>query len=124
MRNLDNSYALGYNIVASDGAVAQMGERYNRTVEVRGSNPLSSTSADDMGPWRSWERVSMALRRSRVRVPLGPPNTTHSEPHTMAEEQFLAMLRFEGRNKLEGVRGPPVRERNGFYFSQGEDIHP
>jgi hypothetical protein len=26
------------------GAVAQMGERYNRTVEVRGSNPLSSTS--------------------------------------------------------------------------------
>ena len=26
------------------GAVAQMGERYNRTVEVRGSSPLSSTS--------------------------------------------------------------------------------
>jgi hypothetical protein len=50
MRNLDNSHALGYNIVASDGAVAQMGERYNRTVEVRGSNPLSSTFADDMGP--------------------------------------------------------------------------
>ena len=25
------------------GAVAQLGERYNRTVEVRGSNPLSST---------------------------------------------------------------------------------
>jgi hypothetical protein len=76
MRNLDNSYALGYNIVASSGAVAQMGERYNRTVEVRGSNPLSSTFADDRGPWRSWERVSMALRRSRVRVPLGPPNNS------------------------------------------------
>ena len=26
------------------GAVAQLGERYNRTVEVRGSSPLSSTS--------------------------------------------------------------------------------
>src|ERR1700758_2040939 len=26
-----------------DGAVAQMGERCNRTAEVRGSNPLSST---------------------------------------------------------------------------------
>ena len=25
------------------GAVAQLGERYNRTVEARGSNPLSST---------------------------------------------------------------------------------
>ena len=24
------------------------------------------------GPWRSWERVSMALRRSWVRIPLGP----------------------------------------------------
>ncbi len=28
----------------SPGAVAQLGERYNRTVEVRGSNPLSSTA--------------------------------------------------------------------------------
>ena len=27
----------------STGAVAQMGERCNRTAEVRGSNPLSST---------------------------------------------------------------------------------
>jgi hypothetical protein len=27
-----------------DGAVAQMGERCNRTAEVRGSNPLSSTN--------------------------------------------------------------------------------
>ena len=27
------------------GAVAQMGERCNRTAEVRGSNPLSSTKA-------------------------------------------------------------------------------
>ena len=26
------------------GAVAQLGERYNRTVEVRGSSPLSSTA--------------------------------------------------------------------------------
>ena len=27
----------------SNGLVAQLGERYNRTVEVRGSNPLRST---------------------------------------------------------------------------------
>ncbi len=26
------------------GAVAQLGERYNRTVEAKGSNPFSSTS--------------------------------------------------------------------------------
>jgi hypothetical protein len=59
----------------------------------------------------------MALWRSRVRIPLGPPNRVHSEPHTMAEEQFLALLRFEGRNKLEELPGAPVRDRNGLYFS-------
>ena len=41
----DNLTILVYTIaVAVWGAVAQLGERYNRTVEVRGSNPLSSTS--------------------------------------------------------------------------------
>jgi hypothetical protein len=29
--------------VNARGAVAQLGERYNRTVEVKGSNPFSST---------------------------------------------------------------------------------
>ena len=29
--------------VGENGAVAQLGERYNRTVEARGSSPLSST---------------------------------------------------------------------------------
>ena len=42
--NLDNSHALGYNIVASNGVVAQLGERYNRTVEVEGSSPSGSMS--------------------------------------------------------------------------------
>ena len=41
-RNLDSSRSLGYNIVRRCGAVAQLGERYNRTVEARGSSPLSS----------------------------------------------------------------------------------
>ena len=26
-----------------------------------------------LGPWRSWERASMALRRSGVRIPSAPP---------------------------------------------------
>ncbi len=30
--------------IAMDGAVAQLGERFNGIEEVRGSNPLSSTS--------------------------------------------------------------------------------
>ena len=31
-------------LLLPNGAVAQLGERYNRTVEVRGSIPLSSTN--------------------------------------------------------------------------------
>src|SRR6266404_9082749 len=27
-----------------------------------------------VGPWRSWERASMASRRSWVRIPSAPPN--------------------------------------------------
>ncbi len=34
----------------------------------------------------------------------------------MAVEQFLAMLRFEGRSKLAELLGPPVRDRDGTYF--------
>jgi hypothetical protein len=43
IRNLDNSKSLGYNTGVVSGAVAQSGERYNRTVEVEGSNPFGST---------------------------------------------------------------------------------
>src|SRR6516165_5402490 len=34
----------------ADGAVAQLGERRNRTAEVRGSNPLGSTSFRKLKP--------------------------------------------------------------------------
>ena len=41
----DNLTVLSYTTFSlARGAVAQLGERYNRTVEVRGSNPLSSTA--------------------------------------------------------------------------------
>ena len=43
----------------------------------------------------------MALRRSRVRIPLGPPTNIHLEPHQLGVEHFLEMLRFEQRSKLE-----------------------
>src|SRR5579859_4067986 len=35
-----------------------------------------------VGPWRSWERASMASRRSWVRIPSAPPNTKWSGPET------------------------------------------
>ncbi len=39
---LDSVPGVGYNN-APYGRVAQLGERYNRTVEVEGSNPSAST---------------------------------------------------------------------------------
>ena len=36
-----------------------------------------------LGLWRSWERVSMALRRSGVRLPPGPPNLIKSRTFTL-----------------------------------------
>ena len=41
----------------------------------------------------------MALRRSRVRIPLGPQEK--SEPLTIPVERFVSMLRFENKGKLE-----------------------
>jgi hypothetical protein len=35
-----------------------------------------------------------------VRVQYRPQNWTHPEPHSVPVEQFLAMLRFEQRDKL------------------------
>ena len=38
---------------SSCGGVAQLGERYNRTVEVRGSNPRASTTSTMTRPLRA-----------------------------------------------------------------------
>ena len=43
---------------------------------------------------------SLTQKRSLVRVQLRPHNWTHPEPHSVPVEQFLAMLRFEQRDKL------------------------
>jgi hypothetical protein len=51
-----------------------------------------------------------------ARARLGPPNKTHPEPYTMAEEQFLAMLRFEQRSRLAELPGSWVPDWKGFYF--------
>ena len=40
----------------------------------------------------------MALRRSRVRIPLGPQEK--SEPLTIPVERFVFMLRLENKGKL------------------------
>ena len=38
--------------------------------------------------------------KTSVRIRVGAPKLIHPEPHAMPVDQFLAMLRFEGRSKL------------------------
>src|SRR5207244_12490887 len=47
-------------------AGAELIDAYNLPV-------LILESCDPVGPWRSWERASMASRRSWVRIPSAPP---------------------------------------------------
>src|SRR4029077_6943300 len=48
-------------------AGAELIDAYNLPV-------LILESCDPVGPWRSWERASMASRRSWVRIPSAPPS--------------------------------------------------
>jgi hypothetical protein len=43
----------------------------------------------------------MALRRSRVRIPLGPQEK--NEPLTIPMERFVSMLRFDSKGKLDDL---------------------
>ena len=43
-----------------------------------------------------------------VRLPVGVPKRTHPEPHQIDVEQFLEMLRFDQRSKLEEL--PLIRK--------------
>jgi hypothetical protein len=61
----------------------------------------------------------MALWRSRVRTPLGPPNQTILEPQSQSLEEFLASLRFEQRHKLAELPSDIMTEvvRDDFFFA-------
>jgi len=47
--------------------------------------------------------VIAPIARLEVRVLFPPPNWTHPEPHSVPVEQFLAMLRFEQRDKVADI---------------------
>jgi hypothetical protein len=44
--------------------------------------------------------ITLTQKRLQVRVQYRPQNWTHPELHSVPVEQFLAMLRFEQRDKL------------------------
>src|SRR2546427_3312522 len=62
-----------------------------------------------VGPWRSWERASMASRRSWVRIPSAPPILTsapilvkRSEEHTselQSQSNLVCRLLLEKKKK-------------------------
>jgi hypothetical protein len=69
------------------GAVAQMGERCNRTAEVRGSIPLSSTSLKFIENKRFFLGVPSV---SRPKVPVQSPCNFRGNPPADREERSLA----------------------------------
>ena len=57
----------------------------------------------------------LLIVRLQVRVLPGSPNRTHPEPPSIPVEQFLAMLRFEQRDKLAELPGDLLETgRDGF----------
>jgi hypothetical protein len=56
-----------------------------------------------------------------VQVSLGPLDTNQYSTN-MAEEQFLALLGFEGRGKLAELPGLQFRDRDGPIFAENELI--
>jgi hypothetical protein len=86
MARLAKKPALHRPIRASGGAVAQLGERRNRTAEVRGSNPLGSTNDfNNLKPRWIWRRVVPEAYRKQ-------PHRTRSrskiDPLRLADAHF------------------------------------
>jgi hypothetical protein len=80
-------------IVPAAGAVAQMGERRNRTAEVRGSNPLGSTNHfNDLRSRSIWWRIA--------------PEAYRKQP----DRSRLGELRWTGRLHFTGSVAPPQAE--------------
>jgi hypothetical protein len=52
-------------------------------------------------PIAQWIERGPPEAKAQVRVLVGVCNRTHPEPRTEAVEQFLALLRFEQRSRLE-----------------------
>jgi len=60
------------------------------------------------GDWKL-ERLETVIRGGElmacVRVAIGVPTKTHPEHHQIGVEQFLEMLRFDQRSKLDELPG-------------------
>ena len=104
------------NSLQTNGAVAQLGERHNGIVEVRGSNPLSSTipSRDGGTGRRAGLKIRWGLNPVWVRLPL----PVHGDPQPHFEGETL--------NPFGGfpLNTPPSRQGVLRTFKLGKILFP
>src|SRR5690606_16554372 len=79
-----------------DGAVAQMGERCNRTAEVRGSIPLGSTT------------LSCTLLKLRRVRRFSPTTSARSGPCASAKRSMIAAVIAPTKVRLDSLRAEPT----------------
>src|SRR2546421_4393742 len=95
---------------AANGAVAQSGERFPRTEEVRGSTPLGSTSPADLTVWRPPGRALSAVERKPAQLVAQPLVVEHKFTDLVGELSALPpALQAAGRLALAFSRCRPRR---------------
>jgi hypothetical protein len=65
--------------------------------------------------WDRHKTLGLLIVMLKVRVLPGSSQRTYPEPHQIGVEQFLEMLRFDQRPKLEELRKIRMRIRDDFY---------
>src|ERR1700738_4384554 len=88
---------------------AQTTTDWRRLMDESSARMLTSL-IDPVGPWRSWERASMASRRSWVRIPSAPPKIKGSGPDTWVTECTGYIGNNLGPNGLpNGFQDPRIK---------------
>jgi hypothetical protein len=76
------------------------------TLSAAGCYKSGSRFRFPVGPWRSWERASMASRRSRVRIPSAPPTEPCTVPRHPLHNVPKTWVTRSGARDFRAVRAP------------------
>src|SRR5260370_26588115 len=87
--------------LASCLLLSSRGRRLGRDVRIGVVPPV--------GPWRSWERASMASRRSWVRIPSAPPTFKSDSKNFAYRTRACAKVIIENGERPLAVFMPPSR---------------
>ena len=75
-------------------------------------------------PIAQWIERCPPEAKTRVRVAVGVPKCACPEQHTPGTEEFFAMLRFEGRNKLAELPAELVKVGRDNFFNRRKFFFP